>query len=176
MNSDDQHPPAAPAETPLAPTELIRQMLANAGIEYDYDDESDTVRFGSLTEHAEVTVLARGQAGNSAAFGVRLPIRIPKRARPAAGELLHRINYATYRKFWEIDYDDGEVRLTAVTDLFYCDLREELAGAIMRRLVEAAETVIPYLNAVTCGSMKPDFAADQALTALANRGGEPGEP
>jgi hypothetical protein len=97
---------------------------------------------------------------------VRLPVRATKEFRASTGEFLHRLNYAAKRKFWEMDYDDGEIRLLAYTDLITGTLTEGLFRSIFNAVTNTADVTFPYLTGVLTGRMAPDFAADQAEAAL----------
>lgn len=97
---------------------------------------------------------------------VRLPVRAAKKFRAAAGEFLHRLNCDSRRKLWEIDYDDGEIRLSCFTDTLVGAFTDRLFRALLNSLVEAADAAFPYLTSVLSGRMSPEFAADQAQAAV----------
>jgi hypothetical protein len=42
--------------------------------------------------------------------------RAAPEVREKAGEFVNRMNFGAKRKFWEIDCDSGELRLTSYTD------------------------------------------------------------
>ena len=97
---------------------------------------------------------------------VRLPVRAPRKFRAAAGEFLHRLNCDSRRKLWEIDYDDGEIRLSCFTDTLVGPMTENLFRALLNSQVEAADAAFPYLTSVLSGRMSPEFAADQTQAAV----------
>lgn len=154
------------------PTDVMRRWLDEKKWKYDYDEGDDIITFNMITRSTELAVLCGGEADDHAAVIVRIPVRVPELTRQAVGEFLHRLNFPMKRKFWGMDVDDGEVRMTAITDLFICQLDQELFGSMVQTLLEIANLVFPYLNGVITRSMKPDFAADQAICALTPVNGE----
>ncbi|MEI8310878.1 MAG: hypothetical protein WCH98_08990, partial [Verrucomicrobiota bacterium] len=77
-----------------------------------------------------------------------------------------RLNYAAKRKFWEMDYSDGEIRLVAYTDTITGPLTEGLFRSIFHAVTSTADVTFPYLTSVLSGRMTPEFAADQAEAAI----------
>ena len=168
MNTNDRQITEQTEET-ATPTDVMRRWLNDCGIRYDYDTDDDIIVFKTDIPSTELTVICGGVPGDLAYLIVRFPVRVPEPARQAVGEFLHRLNYASKRKFWEMDFNDGEVRMRGSTDLFSSPLDEGLFESLLRLLLEMASKAFLYLNAVTTQSMKPDFAADQALCALSER-------
>jgi len=70
------------------------------------------------------------------------------------------------RKFWEMDYSDGEIRLVAYTDTITGPLTEGLFRSIFHAVTSTADVTFPYLTSVLSGRMTPEFAADQAEAAI----------
>jgi hypothetical protein len=101
-----------------------------------------------------------------ASLYVLLPVRATAESRANTGEFLHRLNYHSKRKFWEMDYNDGEIRLTSFTDTVTGPLTEAHFRGILHSMVTTADVVFPYLTSVLSGRMTPDFSADQAQAAL----------
>jgi hypothetical protein len=147
------------------PTDVMRRWLDEMECKYDYDEENDIIRFSTNTPSAELTVICSGTADNQAIVIVRIPVRAPELTRHAVGEFLHRMNYPLSR-LWVMDFNDGEICMVDSTDLFNCQLDREIFGSMLKNLLRTARIVFPYLNAVITRSMKPDFAADQAICAL----------
>jgi hypothetical protein len=175
MNQDEPDPRPAFTE-PEPVTSVMRRVLDSLEMIYDHDVEDDVITLRIQLENVEVGVFLYGQNADLACAIVRLPVRAPQAVRPLVGEFLHRLNYAGKRKFWEMDYNDGEIRLRATTDTIDAPLSETMFRAMGRAVLEIADRTFPYLNAVICRSMKPDFAADQAIAALdAGPGDDEGE-
>ncbi|MCX7869446.1 MAG: YbjN domain-containing protein [Terrimicrobiaceae bacterium] len=182
MNTNDDdlfegEPESGPASVASeAATTTMRRVLDGLNLEYDYDAEDDIISLRVQLETFEAAMFLFGENDDMATLMVRVPVRVPEAVRPAVGEFLHRLNYAGRRKFWEMDYNDGEVRLRATTDTIDAPLSSMMFQAMSQAVLEIADRTFPYLNAVITRSMKPDFAADQAIAALsANAGEEPGE-
>lgn len=87
--------------------------------------------------------------------------------RQAVGELLHRLDFRETRKLWEFDYNSGDVRLTAYTDVLTITSDTQAYKDLIDLIKTTADVVYPYLTAVLSAKMAPDFAADQANAALA---------
>ena len=121
----DEQDPQPTAEAP-EPLDVMRKAYENAEFHFEEDEGTLTLRLG--LKNLDVTVITWGHSGDVASIIVRLPIRATEEFRAKTGEFLHRLNYAAKRKFWEMDYSDGEIRLVAYTDtipaaLFNFDVR-----------------------------------------------------
>lgn len=97
---------------------------------------------------------------------MKLPVRATEDFRAKAGEFLHRLNCNAKRKFWELDYDDGEIILSAYADMLIAPLYEEHFKELLHSMITTADITLPYLTSVICGRMTPSFAADQADAAI----------
>jgi len=159
----DEPDPQPTAEAP-EPLDVMRQVYEEAEFHFEEDDGTLTLRLA--LKNLDVTVLCWGNAGDVASIIVRLPIRATEEFRARTGEFLHRLNYAAKRKFWEIDYSDGEIRLAAYTDTISGPLTEGLFRSIFHAVTATADVTFPYLTSVLSGRMTPEFAADQAEAAI----------
>ena len=95
-----------------------------------------------------------------------MPIRATEEFRARTGEFLHRLNYDSKRKFWEFDYNDGEIRLAAYADTTTAPLSDNHFRGLLHCMLRTVDIVFPYLTSVLSGRMGADFAADQADAAL----------
>lgn len=170
MNPEDDDFPESESEPAGVAHEsavaTMRRVLDSMSLDYDFDEEDEIISLRVQLENFEAMMFLFGENDDMATLLVRLPVRAPEPVRPAVGEFLHRLNFAGKRKFWEMDYNDGEVRLRATTDTIDAPLSEGMFRAMCRAVLEIADRVFPYLNAVITRSMKPDFAADQAIAAI----------
>lgn len=148
----------------IHPLDVMRQTLTSMEIPFQEDDGRLFTRLG--LENVEVQVVAWGYPDDLAKVIVRLPVRAAKKHRAAAGDFLHRLNCNARRKYWELDCDSGEIRLSCFTDTMVGRLTEGLFRALLNSLVEAADAAFPYLTSVLSGRMSPEFAADQAQAAV----------
>ena len=82
-------------------------------MEITFQEDENTISTRLNLKNMEVDVLNFCVPDDLAAIIIRLPVRAAPEFRAQAGEFLHRLNYATKRKFWEIDYNDGEIRLAS---------------------------------------------------------------
>jgi hypothetical protein len=159
----DEHDPQPTAEVP-EPLDVMRKAYQDAEFHFEEDEGTLTLRLG--LKNLDVTVHCWGRAGDVASIIVRLPIRATEEFRARTGEFLHRLNYAAKRKFWEMDYSDGEIRLVAYTDTITGPLTEGLFRSIFHAVTSTADVTFPYLTSVLSGRMTPEFAADQAEAAI----------
>lgn len=153
------------ADEQIHPLEVIRQAYRAMEIRFQEDEDMIFARLN--LQNVEVQVISYNHPDDLALVIVRLPVRAAPKFRAQAGEFLHRLNFSARRKFWEIDHNDGEIRLSAYTDTTGAPLTESRFRSILHCLVMNADTVFPYLTSVLSGRMTPDFAADQADAATA---------
>ncbi len=149
---------------PPHPLEVMRQAYRDMEIEFQEDDDAIFTRLnlGNL----EVHVISWGEPHDLATIVVRLPVRAAAEFRAAAGEFVNRLNYNSRRKFWEIDHEDGEIRLAAYMDTMSGPMTDKIFRSLLHCLLMTADTVFPYLTSVLAGRMTPEFADDQAEAAL----------
>ncbi|MEI8312767.1 MAG: hypothetical protein WCH98_18615 [Verrucomicrobiota bacterium] len=153
----------AAEEEQIHPMEVMRQEYRAMEITFQEDENTISTRLN--LKNMEVDVLNFCVPDDLAAIIIRLPVRAAPEFRAQAGEFLHRLNYATKRKFWEIDYNDGEIRLASFMETMAGPLTGERFRCLLHYMAMHAETVFPYLTSVLSGRMAPDFAADQAEAA-----------
>jgi hypothetical protein len=146
------------------PLDVMRKVLQEAEFHLEEDERNLSLRLG--LKNLDVNVICWGRAGDTASVIVGLPIRATEKFRANTGEFLHRLNYVAKRKFWEMDYHDGEIRLVAFTDTITGPLTAELFRSIFHTVTSTADVAFPYLTSVLSGRMTPDFASDQAQAAL----------
>jgi hypothetical protein len=144
--------------------DVMRQAFLSMQIPFQEDDGRLFARLG--LENVEVQVVAWGYPDDLAKVVVRLPVRAAKKHRAAAGDFLHRLNCNARRKYWEMDCDSGEIRLSCFIDTMVGWLSDRHFRALLNSLVHAADTVFPHLIGVLHGRMPPAFAADQAEAAV----------
>ena len=161
MKDEKDSQPTAEAPDPL---DVMRKVYQDAEFHFEEEEGALSLRLG--LKNLDVAVLCWGHAGDFASVIVRLPIRATEEFRARTGEFLHRLNYAAKRKFWEMDYSDGEIRLAACTDTIAGPLTEGLFHTIFHTVTITADVTFPYLTSVMSGRMTPEFAADQAEAAV----------
>ena len=161
MKNEQDPQPTAEAPEPL---DVMRKAYQDAEFHFEEDEGVLTLRLS--LKNLDVTVMCMGHAGDVATVIVRLPIRATEEFLAKTGEFLHRLNYAAKRKFWEIDYSDGEIRLVANTDTITGPLTAGLFRSILHTVVSTADVTFPYLTSVLSGRMTPEFAADHAEAAI----------
>ena len=164
MNTTPPSETSAGQPAEIEPVEVMRSFFRNAEIEVEEHDG----RFLTNLEldNWEVKVLCYGQLHDLVQLIFRLPIKVPVKMRPQAGEFFSRLNFGARRKFWEVDYNDGEIRCACHTDTISAPLTESLFGSMVQALARMSDRIYPYVLAVISGKMAPDFAADQAIAAL----------
>ncbi len=148
----------------LHPHDVMRNVYRE--MEITFQEEDDTIVTRLNLESLEVKVITWGAPDDLAAVIVKLPVRAAPKFRAAAGEFLHRLNYGAPRKFWEIDHNDGEIRMAAYTDTISGPLTESTFRALLNFMLMTANDVFPYLTSVLSGGMTAEFAADQAEAAI----------
>jgi len=154
---------AAAEEAPTHPLDVMRREYRAMEITFREDEDSIFTRVN--LKNVEVDVISFGQADDFAAIIIRLPVRAAPEFRAQAGEFLHRLNYATQRKFWEIDYNDGEIRLASFMETMAGPLTGGRFRCLFHYISMHADAVFPYLTSVLSGRLTPEFAADQAEAA-----------
>ena len=166
MKQEKRAPESEASEEELIhPLDVMRQ--AYRAMEITFQEDEGTIFTRLNLKNLEVHVISWGEPNDLATIIVRLPVRAAPEFRAQAGEFLHRLNFNARRKFWEIDHNDGEIRLAAYTDTMAGPLTEAGFRSLLHCLVMHADTVFPYLTSVLSGRMAPDFAADQAEAATA---------
>jgi len=146
------------------PLDVMRKTLSDMGIAFHEEAGSLFTRLPLKNQVVQVACWA--EPDDIATVIVRLPVRVSPDFRAKAGEFLHRLNFNAKRKFWEINHDDGEVRLSCFTDTLVGPLTGRLFRALLNALLETANAAFPYLTSVLSGRMSPEFAADQAQAAV----------
>lgn len=159
-----EKPETSASEPSTLPLDVMREVFRAMEFHTEEDDHSITVRL--KLENMDVVVLCWGEPNDLATLVVQLPVRATPEFRARTGEFLHRLNYNSRRKFWEIDYNDGEIRLAAYTDTTGGPLTDSHFRGLLHCMVTTADIVFPYLTSVLSGRMAPDFAADQADAAI----------
>lgn len=101
-------------EISLHPMEVMREYYTASGITFQEDDNALFTRLNLM--NTEVHVICWGEPNDTATVVIRLPLRAAPEVRDMAGEFVNRMNFGAKRKFWEIDCDSGELRLTSYTD------------------------------------------------------------
>jgi len=109
MRNTGQYEPA-----PAHPVDIMREVFREA--EFNFDDEEGRLFLRLQLDRVDVQILCLGNPDDVATIIVNLPIRATPEFRPQTGEFLHRLNFGSKRKFWEFDYNDGEIRLAAYMD------------------------------------------------------------
>ena len=159
MNTEPEN-----TEASLHPMDVMREYYTASGITFQEDDSALFTRLNLM--NTEVQVICWGEPNDTATVLVRLPLRAAPEVREKAGEFVNRMNFGAKRKFWEIDCDSGELRLTSYTDTLVGPLTAEFFRAILNALLAAADATFPYLTGVLTGRMLPAFAADQAEAGI----------
>ena len=148
----------------LHPLEVMRNVYQQLEITFQEDDGMISTHLNLV--NVAVQVISWGEPDDLASVVVKIPVRAAPKFRAAAGEFLHRLNYGSKRKFWEIDYNDGEIRMVCYTDTIAGPLAESTFRSLLHFMVTAADKVFPCLTSVLSGRMTPEFASDQAEAAI----------
>lgn len=159
------------AEQPQLEPRAIMEAVYRE-MEFSFEEDNGVLKVRVALDNMDVQVITWGQPDDVAQVVVRLPVRAKPDFRDKCGEFLHRLNFCTKRKLWEIDYNDGEVRLAAYFDTISAPLTEGIFKSLLQYLFLTADAVFPYLTSVLSGRLTPDFAADQAEAAITAQWGE----
>ena len=173
---EDNPEKSTETQEPPLPLDVMRAVYR--AMEFHTEENDGRITLRLALENMDVVVISWGNPNDVATVIVRLPVRATPEFRAKTGEFLHRLNFDSKRKFWEMDYNDGEIRMAAYTDTLIGPLTEEHFRGILHCMVKTADTVFPYLTSVLSGRMAPDFAADQADAAIYaqwNKGNNPEE-
>ena len=161
---EDNPEKSTETQEPPLPLDVMREVYR--AMEFHTEENDGRITLRLALENMDVVVISWGNPNDVATVIVRLPVRATSEFRAKTGEFLHRLNFDSKRKFWEMDYNDGEIRMAAYTDTLIGPLTEEHFRGILHCMVKTADTVFPYLTSVLSGRMAPDFAADQADAAI----------
>ena len=165
MNPSSPDPKAQDPNTDTPhPLEVMRNAYQRMEIEFEVNDGSILTDLN--LENLRVHVISFGEPDDLAVIIVKIPVRAAPKFRAAAGEFLHRLNFGARRKFWEIDHNDGEIRMAAYIDTIAGPLTELNFRALLHSMLMTGDEVFPFLTNVLSGSMTPEFAADQAEAAI----------
>ena len=157
-------------ETVHTAIEIMRSVFDDAELAYELVGEDEFIRSEFVLSGVDVSVYCQGDNESLVVVVVSFPVRAPVETRHLTGEFLLRANYALSRQVWEMDFDDGEVRLRMHVDTcFGAPLKREVFRAILDYAILMAEMYFPFLNAVITRAMKPEFALDQAQAAYNDR-------
>lgn len=155
------------ADLPSDPQNLVRNLLER--LEIDYQEKDGYFAMHVHLNSVDGLVLCHSRDDKEYFTIVfRFPMLVPAEMRPAVGEFLHRINYASSQMSWDMDYDDGEVRCRLLADLIQRSLSENHIEMLLKSVLIRADRFSPYLAAVMTRAMTPEFAADQALADILN--------
>jgi hypothetical protein len=144
--------------------EVMRQ--AYRAMPISFEDDDDEIFTQVSLDNLEVQVTCWADPGAMACISVLLPIQADLELLPEVGELLHRLNHGIKRGTWELDYNDGEIRMVEALDLMLGPLTERIFSALLDELVMVVNSVCPYLISVLSGQMTPKSAADHANAAI----------
>jgi len=157
-------------ETVHTAIEIMRSVFDDAELAYEVVGEDEFIRSEFVLSGVDVSVYCQGDNESLVVVVVSFPVRAPVETRHLTGEFLLRANYALSRQVWEMDFDDGEVRLRMHVDTCFGEpLKREVFRAILDYAILMAEMYFPFLNAVITRAMKPEFALDQAQAAYNDR-------
>jgi len=146
-------------------TDVVCQFFGKH--EFQFDQTDGYLRTGLYGDHVDLDILVITNDVDPVTIVARLPVRATPDFRSAVGEFLHRLNFKAPRKLWEIDHNNGEIRVALYIDTTLGPLTVDVFESLFHLLVVSADAVFPYLTSVLSGRLKPDFAADQAEAATA---------
>lgn len=150
--------------------DVMRSVFDEAELAYELVGDNEFIRSEFVLSGVDVSIYCQGDNDSLVVVVVSFPVRAPSENRHLVGEFLLRANYALSRQVWEMDYDDGEVRLRMHVDTCFGDpLKPDVFRAILDYAILMAEMYFPFLNAVMTRAMKPEFALDQAQAAYNDR-------
>jgi len=153
---------------PIDTLGTMRTALRDMGLPFQ---EGDGTLFSRIAiENLEVHLICWGDPDDLARIVVRLPLRAAKASRAAVGEFLHRLNFKQRRKLWEMNCDNGEIRLACFINTIAAPLIGSHFCALVESLLTTADAVFPCLASVLTERMTPEFAADQAKAATNGEG------
>jgi hypothetical protein len=157
-------------ETALTAMEVMRSVFDEAELAYEVVGETEFIRSEFALSGVDVSVHCQGDNDSLVVVVISFPVRAPVETRHLVGEFLLRANYALSRQVWEMDFDDGEVRLRMHVDTCFGDcLKPQVFRLVLDYAILMAEIYFPFLNAVMTRAMKPEFALDQAQAAYNDR-------
>lgn len=164
MPNEEGNRPEPAAENLPEPLDVVREVYKEN--EFQFQDDGDEITLPLALDNVEVQVISRGSLNDVAHVMIHLPVRATPEFRALAGEFLHRLNFGMKRKYWEMDYEDGEIRASLYADTMDIGLTKSRFRAMLNALIITVDSTFPYLTSVLNGRMAPAFAADQAEAAI----------
>jgi len=132
--------------------EALKAHFAAGGLDVDEHPEQGWVATDGFGKHGSWLLV--GQAyedrGQAAIYSV-LPEQVPEDRRPAIALLLTRINYGLILGNFEMDVEDGEVRLKASIDFGGTEPSDVLLKPLTATALLQFDRWIPALHAVIGG-------------------------
>lgn len=132
------------------------QHLEDRKCRFLVDEEHEVVRINTHTRVGsyEIVVCPRADRELFQVFGLA-PVRIPTGARPAVAEAIARANYGMTLGRFELDFEDGELRLHADTVMVSNLLSDEVIERLISCAVQMLDLFMPAILAIVYGNESP---------------------
>jgi hypothetical protein len=95
------------------------------------------------------------------------PVRVPAARRLQAAEFIARINHGMTLGNFELDVDDGEIRVKTVTDVGEGEMGDEVLDRLLLVNVHTANRYLAAMLSVAFGSTSAQAAAELVEAAIA---------
>ncbi len=90
------------------------------------------------------------------------PIRVPENKRSVVSELVARINYGMSVGNFELDFNDGEIRMKTSIDLSGIALSDEMFDRLFSTNIGSANRYLSAVYGVAFGDISPKLAVEVA--------------
>jgi hypothetical protein len=146
---------------PLYP--VLEAVVAEADWEIDRRPDRGLLVFPVTGDHGEWTTAAQAREDARQAFVYSIAREhVPEAARAEAATLIARLNWGLSLGTFELDLDDGQIRLRTSIDVGEAELTPELVKPLLISNLSLMDHYLPAIRAVADGA-----TASEALAALA---------
>ncbi len=162
------------ASTNLKPESLIetvQQWLDQKGHQYSTNEPECWFMFGHAGEHANWRVVldvCEDETTCCLLVVSIFPFSVPVGRRLAVAELLTRLNFDMIAGCFDIDFDDGEVRLKVAADVIPGQLTLQVINRLVQTNFGACDFCLGPILGVAFGGLEPSKANTEVSDTMTN--------
>jgi len=148
----------------------VKQLFSEQGLQYDQIDGKPALRmgFGGLNGRF-MSFLDVDEERRLLRFVTASPINVPAHRRPAASDLVTRLNWLTHNGCLEMDMAKGEICLRTETWVGQADPDTEMLEHLVYRNLVLLDSYLPVIVSVTMANEEPETALQCLLDSHTRR-------
>ena len=140
----------------------VESFLREDGWDFSPMESRSVLKTGYQGENGSWTCYAQTREDDQQfLFYALCPIRAPDKKRAAVAEFITRANYGMVIGNFEMDYEDGEIRVKCSIDIEGSELTEPLVCSAVYWAVMMMDKYLPGLLKVIGGNTPPAEAIDE---------------